>query len=317
MEYPDWGSSRRGRRGWAPAGTWSAVDPARDDPADEFHGGDWLRPADPGGFGHPPAEPGYGQPWVTPRQPREADPRHDPRDRDPRDRDPRDRDPRDYDAGDEMGRPDAPSGRGRFDPTETTDAPVDPRDPWYAGPVVEDGDWYEDAPWSPATAGHGGAGPPRTGWPPGPPRSGRDRPEQPHPVHDRPVHDRPGRAPAARPGMDAEDEPDGRGYVAVLMMTAAWYLAPIAFYLLWALTLGSTRDVSCVGASGEPCPAPRAEALSTLVDNAPQLGTALALSLALALALRWMTSAWRMVTIGFAAAVVGAGLTTVVFSLFY
>jgi len=117
--------------------------------------------------------------------------------------------------------------------------------------------------------------------------------------------------------MEAEDEPDGRGYVAVLMMTAAWYLAPVVFYLLWALTLGSTRDVSCVEASGEPCLAPRAEALATLVDNAPQLGTALALSLALALALRWMTSAWRAMTIGFAAAVVGAGVTTVVFSLFY
>lgn len=140
--------------------------------------------------------------------------------------------------------------------------------------------------------------------------------------HSPPAPRRGGSSPERRPGrdptdqLDEDDEPSGRGYVAALFATAAWYLAPVALYLLWTLTLGSAQDASCIETSGAPCIAPRSEALATLVDSAPQLGTALALSLTLALTLRWMTSMWRTVAVGFAAAVVGAGVTTVVFSLF-
>ena len=42
---------------------------------------------------------------------------------------------------------------------------------------------------------------------------------------------------------------------------------------------------------------------------------AIALSLVVAMLIRWITSTWRGLTVGFAATVVGAGVTTVLFSV--
>jgi len=119
--------------------------------------------------------------------------------------------------------------------------------------------------------------------------------------------------PAAEP-LDDDVESERRQLPSVLM-TLVWYAAPIVLYLLWALVLGGSPDPNCTDSAGNPCPAPRDEALTTIVDSAPRLATALALSLVVAIILRWITSAWRAATVGFASAVVGAGIATVIFSV--
>jgi hypothetical protein len=101
-----------------------------------------------------------------------------------------------------------------------------------------------------------------------------------------------------RPQRDAfGDEP---AYGPVLGLTAAWYGVPAIFYLVWLVTLDSDRQ-SLVG--------------RTFVASLPWLFSAIVLSLAVAGLLRWAVVGWRAMTLSFASAVIGAGVTTIAHSL--
>jgi hypothetical protein len=97
--------------------------------------------------------------------------------------------------------------------------------------------------------------------------------------------------------------------------TAGWFGVPLIFYLLWVVTLPASPDAGCVDSAGRPCPADRAAAISDLVSALPRIGAALMISLVAAALVRWASATWRAITIGFAAAVVGAGAATVLFSM--
>lgn len=122
--------------------------------------------------------------------------------------------------------------------------------------------------------------------------------------------------PPARP-PDDEDEYDDEptNYIGSFVATACWYLVPLFAYAVWAATLSGTRRAGCVDAFGAPCPAPRAEAFTNLFDHVPQVAVAMALSISVAMFLGWATSGWRAMTIGFASAVLGAGVATVLFAV--
>jgi hypothetical protein len=112
-----------------------------------------------------------------------------------------------------------------------------------------------------------------------------------------------------------DDEPREHGFLGAALATIMWYLIPTAIYLGWALLLGDTARPGCVDAAGAPCLSPHDQAIQNLLSNLPKLGGAIALSLIVALLIRWITSIWRGLSVGFAAAVVGAGLATVLFTV--
>ena len=89
-------------------------------------------------------------------------------------------------------------------------------------------------------------------------------------------------------------------YGPVLGYTAGWYGIPAAFYLVWLITLDSDRQ---------------AFAGRQFVASLPWLFAAVVLSLAIAGMLRWAIVGWRALTLSFAAAVIGAGVTTIAHSL--
>ena len=114
---------------------------------------------------------------------------------------------------------------------------------------------------------------------------------------------------------DSLDDPENRNYLASMLATLAWYALPLLAYLGWAVMLSGEPPGDCLDALGAPCVAPRMEALGNLGNSVPQVCVAMALSIVVAMLLRWATVGWRALTVGFAAAVVGAGTTTVVFSV--
>jgi len=89
-------------------------------------------------------------------------------------------------------------------------------------------------------------------------------------------------------------------YGPVLGLTTGWYGVPAAFYLVWLLTVDVDRQ---------------ALAGRSLLVSLPWLMGAVVLSLAVAGLLRWSIVGWRALTISFASAVIGAGLTTIAHSL--
>ena len=111
----------------------------------------------------------------------------------------------------------------------------------------------------------------------------------------------PSRRPAAPPGSRRRaapaNYPDDPRYGHLLGLTAGWYGATGAVYLLWLVTLGSGR------------------AGGGLAAGLPWLLVALALSLIIAGLLRWAIVGWRALTLSFAAAVIGAGVATIAHSL--
>ena len=101
-----------------------------------------------------------------------------------------------------------------------------------------------------------------------------------------------------RPRLDTfGDEP---AYGPVLGLTGAWYAVPAILYLMWLVTLSSDR---------------RAVVGHSFVASLPWLFAAVALSLAVAGLLRWAVVGWRAMTLSFASAVIGAGVTTIAHSL--
>ena len=124
-------------------------------------------------------------------------------------------------------------------------------------------------------------------------------------------------APAPEPDdEDEEDEPDqGRLYISSFISTALWYLVPVAIWAGYALTMSTDPRPGCTNAFGLPCPAPRDEALGTLMNTVPQIAVAMALSIVFAMLLGRVTRGWRAFAIGFASAVLGAGVATVGFAV--
>jgi len=115
----------------------------------------------------------------------------------------------------------------------------------------------------------------------------------------------------AAPAEDAEAE---YGYVGAVLATIGWYAIPTLLYVTWALLLDGSVRPGCVDAPGASCLAPRAAALRNLIEGLPQLELAILTSVLVALLIRWVTGTWRGLTVGFAAALVGAGTAVALFS---
>jgi hypothetical protein len=121
---------------------------------------------------------------------------------------------------------------------------------------------------------------------------------------------------ARRPEVDDENEQEvAYGYAGAGLASVAWFGLPLGAFLAWAVLLGGTARADCVDAGGRPCPAPREAAFSTFTAHLPQVGAAIVLSVIVALLIRLVSPFWRAATVGFAASVVGAGVTTVVFTV--
>jgi hypothetical protein len=112
-----------------------------------------------------------------------------------------------------------------------------------------------------------------------------------------------------------EEEDESTDYAGAFIATTCWFVVPLIGYVIWAATLSTQPRPGCVDAFGGPCPAPRVEAFTNLLDGVPQLAVALALGITVAMFLGWATSGWRAWTIGFASAVLGAGIATVIFAV--
>jgi hypothetical protein len=86
----------------------------------------------------------------------------------------------------------------------------------------------------------------------------------------------------------------------VLLFTGTWYGVPALLYVIWLVTLDGERQL-VIGRG--------------FVASLPWLIAAVVLSLAVAGLLRWAVVGWRTLTLSFAAAVIGAGVTTIAHSL--
>jgi hypothetical protein len=115
---------------------------------------------------------------------------------------------------------------------------------------------------------------------------------------------------------DDEDEPDQRSvYIGSFISTACWYLIPFAAYVGWSLNLPDDPRPGCTNAFGLPCPSLHDEAMTNINRLVPQVVVALALSILVAMLLGRVTAGWRPFAIGFASAVLGAGVATVGFAV--
>ncbi|MEO3745936.1 hypothetical protein [Plantactinospora sp. B5E13] len=110
-------------------------------------------------------------------------------------------------------------------------------------------------------------------------------------------------------------DPRPSGPLSAVLYAAAWYAVPVLAMLVWVLTLDASLPVDCVPELAGGCESERGRAMAALVDGLPRFGAALATSLVIAALLRWVNKTWRVVTIGLSAAVVGGGLSTLLFSV--
>lgn len=118
--------------------------------------------------------------------------------------------------------------------------------------------------------------------------------------------------------VDSRDElvaEPGSSWLSVFSWALCFFLVPMVLYLGWAFTRGETAAPGCVDDAGVPCLSPRAEALAAFVEVLPALGGAVMLAVLASVVLRRLTAAWRPSTVGFAAAIMGAGLATLVASI--
>jgi hypothetical protein len=117
---------------------------------------------------------------------------------------------------------------------------------------------------------------------------------------------------AAQPVELVDERPR---YLATLGWTAAWYAVPVALFAAWTLTFPASPGPACARPTGGTCPSPRSLALTTLVHSFPRVGAALGIALVIAALIRLGSTAWRPITVGFSAAVIGAGSATVLLSV--
>lgn len=109
--------------------------------------------------------------------------------------------------------------------------------------------------------------------------------------------------------------PDELPYWPVIGWTVAWFAVPLFAYLIWALTQDSTAAAGCLTDNGAPCPAPRSDALHSLLGSLPRVGLALAISMVVALLIRRISDTWKAAVIAFAGGVIGAAVVTAVFTV--
>ena len=98
---------------------------------------------------------------------------------------------------------------------------------------------------------------------------------------------------------DEEDDQESGGPLAAVGYTVGWYGVPVILFVFYMLVLNSGAQT---------------HALDTLGKAAPQFGISLVLSVVVAVGLRWVSRAWKAISVGLAAAVVGGGLATVLTS---
>lgn len=119
----------------------------------------------------------------------------------------------------------------------------------------------------------------------------------------------PNESPERRPRLDPEsdDRPGERAFTPTLLVTLAWYVVPWLVYLVWVVSQpaveGRCVDTGCTAA---------ARVSATLAGGWAWLGSSLAASLLVAVLLRLPRAGWRAGVAGTAAAILGAGLVTVV-----
>ncbi|WP_213451090.1 hypothetical protein [Rhizomonospora bruguierae] len=89
-------------------------------------------------------------------------------------------------------------------------------------------------------------------------------------------------------------------YWVTALWTVTWYAVPLALAAMWIM----------LGGAGDQ----RGSALGSLRGALPTAAGSLLISLLMAAMLRWAGRTWRPIWVGFAAAAVGAGVATVVFS---
>ncbi|GAA2844715.1 hypothetical protein Acy02nite_45850 [Actinoplanes cyaneus] len=95
---------------------------------------------------------------------------------------------------------------------------------------------------------------------------------------------------------DEDEDQKSNSPLAAVGYTVVWYGVPVVLFVLGILLLNGGQ---------------RAHALQTLANAAPEFGISLVLSIMVAFGLRFATTAWKSASVGLAAAVVGAGLATV------
>jgi hypothetical protein len=110
------------------------------------------------------------------------------------------------------------------------------------------------------------------------------------------------------------DEVPGRSFLATFGWTVAWYSVPAAGWAAWSLTFPSGSGTACARPTNGHCPSPRLAALEALMHGLPRIGVALAIALIVAGLIRIGSGAWRPATAGCAAAVIGGGLATLLYS---
>jgi hypothetical protein len=101
-----------------------------------------------------------------------------------------------------------------------------------------------------------------------------------------------------RPGADQETA-TSPPYLRVLWFTGAWYGGSLVLYLLWLVLAGGDRE---------------ALAGRQFIDGLPWMFAAVVISAGLAAGLRRVTFGWGAIGVSFAAAVIGAGLATIIHS---
>ena len=115
---------------------------------------------------------------------------------------------------------------------------------------------------------------------------------------------------------EAEVESDGT-YRGAAIAALIWCTLPLALFIGWAILLSGGSRSGCIDNSGQPCAAPHVVAWQDLPYAAPVVAVAVLLSVMVALLLRRITTGWRSGTVGFASAVVGAGVVTVFWTAFW
>jgi hypothetical protein len=115
--------------------------------------------------------------------------------------------------------------------------------------------------------------------------------------------------PERRPRLDPEgdDRPGERAFTPTLLVTLAWYVVPMAVYLTWVLSQPPV-EATCA-ATG--CSVPARIGAAVAGGWAWTLSS-LTASLLVAVLLRLPRAGWRAGVAGSAAAILGAGLVTVI-----
>lgn len=104
-------------------------------------------------------------------------------------------------------------------------------------------------------------------------------------------------------------------YFATVIWTLAWYVLPLGLVVGWVLVFDNDAGTACANPVHNICPPMRTTVLNGMMDGLPRLCAALVISLILALLIRLGSGAWRPVTAAFAAAIIGAGAATVLFTV--